>query len=63
MRCQCPAHLGPDADLVTRVGAGDPLAVRALVASKLPRLIALAARMLGDRDEAEDVAQEASVAA
>jgi len=53
----------PDADLVTRVGAGDPLAVRALVASKLPRLIALAARMLGDRDEAEDVAQEASVAA
>ncbi len=58
----------PDADLVTRVGAGDPLAVRALavralVASKLPRFIALAARMLGDRDEAEDVAQEASVAA
>lgn len=51
----------PDADLVTRVGAGDPLAVRALVANKLPRLIALAARMLGDHDEAADVAQEAFV--
>ncbi|WP_321915096.1 RNA polymerase sigma factor [Paraburkholderia sp. J11-2] len=51
----------PDADLVARVGARDPLAVRALVASKLPRLIALATRMLGDRSEAEDVAQEAFV--
>ncbi|MBV8260697.1 MAG: RNA polymerase sigma factor [Paraburkholderia sp.] len=51
----------PDADLVARVGARDPLAVRALVASKLPRLIALATRMLGDRNEAEDVAQEAFV--
>ncbi|SDE33631.1 RNA polymerase sigma factor [Paraburkholderia lycopersici] len=49
----------PDADLIARVGARDPLAVRALVASKLPRLVALAARMLGDRAEAEDVAQEA----
>ena len=48
----------PDADLIARVGARDPLAVRALVASKLPRLVALAARMLGDRAEAEDVAQE-----
>ncbi len=51
----------PDADLVARVGARDPLAVRALVASKLPRLIALATRMLGDRREAEDVAQEVFV--
>ncbi|WP_081771787.1 RNA polymerase sigma factor [Paraburkholderia nodosa] len=51
----------PDAELVARVGARDPLAVRALVASKLPRLIALATRMLGDHSEAEDVAQEAFV--
>jgi len=29
-----------------------------MVARKLPRLMALAARMLGDRSEAEDVAQE-----
>src|SRR5437879_6324297 len=30
-----------------------------MVARKLPRLLALAARMLGDRAEAEDVAQDA----
>ncbi|WP_368855020.1 sigma factor, partial [Klebsiella pneumoniae] len=30
-----------------------------MVTRKLPRLLALAARMLGDRNEAEDVAQEA----
>lgn len=51
----------PDAELVTRVGAGDPSAVRAFVARKLPRLLALATRMLGDRTEAEDVAQETFV--
>jgi RNA polymerase sigma-70 factor, ECF subfamily len=49
----------PDAELVARVGEADPAAVRALVARKLPRLLALATRMLGDRMEAEDVAQEA----
>ncbi|VWB05160.1 RNA polymerase sigma factor [Burkholderia metallica] len=48
----------PDAELVARVGARDASAVRALVARKLPRLLALATRMLGDRTEAEDVAQE-----
>ncbi|TCW75897.1 RNA polymerase sigma-70 factor [Burkholderia sp. SRS-46] len=51
----------PDAELVTRVGARDPSAVRALVARKLPRLLALATRLLGDRMEAEDVAQETFV--
>jgi len=51
----------PDAELVARVGAQDPVAVRTLVARKLPRLLALATRMLGDRMEAEDVAQEAFV--
>lgn len=48
----------PDAELVARVGARDSSAVRMLVARKLPRLLALATRMLGDRNEAEDVAQE-----
>lgn len=51
----------PDAELVARVGTQDPVAVRTLVARKLPRLLALATRMLGDRMEAEDVAQEAFV--
>ncbi|WP_404935529.1 RNA polymerase sigma factor [Paraburkholderia sp. DHOC27] len=51
----------PDAELVARVGAQDPAAVRTLVSRKLPRLLALATRMLGDRMEAEDVAQEAFV--
>ncbi|WP_312161671.1 RNA polymerase sigma factor [Phenylobacterium sp.] len=53
----------PDEELLTRVGEGDPAAVRALVARKLPRLLALAGRMLGDPSEAEDVAQETFVRA
>jgi RNA polymerase sigma-70 factor (ECF subfamily) len=48
----------PDEELVGRVGRGDPAAVQALVARKLPRMLALARRMLGDPVEAEDVAQE-----
>ena len=48
----------PDEDLVLRVGRGDQAAVQALVARKLPRMLALARRMLGDAVEAEDVAQE-----
>jgi RNA polymerase sigma-70 factor (ECF subfamily) len=51
----------PDADLIARVGRQDPVAVRLLVARKLPRLLSLATRILGDRMEAEDVAQEAFV--
>jgi RNA polymerase sigma factor (sigma-70 family) len=51
----------PDAALLARVARADPAAVRALVARKLPRLLALATRMLGDRMEAEDIAQEAFV--
>jgi RNA polymerase sigma-70 factor (ECF subfamily) len=47
-----------DEDLLARIGRRDPGAVRAMVARKLPRLLALASRMLGDRIEAEDVAQE-----
>ena len=49
----------PDEDLVRRVGQGDPAAIQAMVARKLPRMLALARRMLGDAVEAEDVAQEA----
>jgi RNA polymerase sigma-70 factor (ECF subfamily) len=48
----------PDFDLVVRAGRGDPAAAQALVARKLPRITGLAARMLGDPVEAEDVAQE-----
>lgn len=48
----------PDQELVSRVGRGDPAAVQALVARKLPRMVQLAHRMLGDAAEAEDVAQE-----
>ena len=51
----------PDAELLARVARQDPAAVRSLVARKLPRLLALATRMLGDRDEAADVAQDAFV--
>lgn len=49
----------PDEALLRRVAKGDPAAVQALVARKLPRIHALAIRMLGDPMEAEDVAQDA----
>lgn len=48
----------PDAELIERVARADPAAVQALVARKLPRMLALANRMLRDPAEAEDVAQE-----
>ena len=47
------AIIDPDEDLVRRVGQGDPAAAQALVARKLPRILALAQRMLGDAVEAE----------
>ncbi len=46
-----------------RVGQGDPAAIQTMVARKLPRMLALAQRMLGDPVEAEDVAQEAMLRA
>ncbi|MBX9801170.1 MAG: RNA polymerase sigma-70 factor, partial [Caulobacteraceae bacterium] len=53
----------PDEELVRRVGQGDPAAIQAMVARKLPRMLALAQRMLGDAAEAEDVAQDAMLRA
>ncbi len=53
----------PDEDLLRRVGQGDPAAIQAMIARKLPRVLALAQRMLGDPAEAEDVAQEAMLRA
>ncbi len=60
-RCRALSERDPDADLVARVGEHDAGAVRTLVARKLPRLLALATRLLGDRMEAEDIAQETFV--
>lgn len=48
----------PDEVLLQRIAIGDTAAVSTLVARKLPRLLSLARRMLGDPAEAEDVAQE-----
>ncbi|HEV7734390.1 MAG TPA: RNA polymerase sigma factor [Candidatus Binatia bacterium] len=47
-----------DDDLMARVAAGDAEAVRVVVGAHLSRITAFAARTLGDRTEAEDVAQE-----
>jgi RNA polymerase sigma-70 factor (ECF subfamily) len=49
----------PDEVLILGVARGDSAAMHALVARKLPRVSALAMRMLDDHAEAEDVAQEA----
>jgi len=48
----------PDEALLERVASGDKSAVREMVARKLPRVLSLANRLLGDRGDAEDVAQE-----
>lgn len=48
----------PDATLLERLSAGDPAAARLLVRAKLPRVLGLATRVLGDRGDAEEVAQE-----
>ncbi len=49
---------GTDDDLVRRIAAGDAHAAQEFVRQHLPRVSALAQRMLNDAHEAEDVAQE-----
>ena len=53
------AEQAPDAALLVAFANGDAAAGRALVEKLGPRLFAYAARVLGDRTEAEDVVQEA----
>ena len=48
-----------DADLLARYALGDAGAARLLTVRLTPRAFSQAVRMLGDRAEAEDVAQEA----
>ena len=48
-----------DDALMAAYAAGQPEAARLLIARHAPRAMALATRLLGDRAEAEDVAQEA----
>ena len=50
--------IDPDAALVRDAGAGKAQAAEALVRRHLPRMLALARRMLNDAVEAEDVAQD-----
>ncbi len=47
-----------DEDLLARIARNDGAAVREMVGRKLPRILAVAVRILGDRVEAEDIAQE-----
>lgn len=48
-----------DEDLLARIAENDARAVRGMVVRKLPRIVGLASRLLSDRAEAEDVAQDA----
>ena len=54
-----PEISDPDADLVAAWQAGDESAFETLVRSHQRRVFGLVLRMLGNRQEAEDVAQEA----
>ncbi len=49
----------PDEALLVLYANGDPDAARLLAHRLVPRLVGYAARMLSDRSEAEDIAQEA----
>jgi RNA polymerase sigma-70 factor (ECF subfamily) len=51
--------IDPDAELVARVGRGDRAAAQVLMRRHLPKLLALARRMLSDPIEAEDAVQDA----
>lgn len=50
---------GSDDDLMERVAAGDRDAFAALVERHLDRVVAIAGRIVGNRSDAEDIAQEA----
>jgi len=54
----CRLDAPSDDDLVAAVARGDEQACRLLMERHLPRMVALARRMLGNRADAEDVAQE-----
>lgn len=51
----------PDGDLVERILGGDELAFSEMVLKYRNRVMRVAARMLGNRDEAEDLAQDVFV--
>jgi RNA polymerase sigma-70 factor (ECF subfamily) len=51
--------IDPDSDLVARVGRGDRAAAQLLMARHLPKMLALARRMLSDTAEADDAVQDA----
>jgi RNA polymerase sigma-70 factor (ECF subfamily) len=51
--------IDPDAELVARVGRGDRAAAAQLMLRHLPKMLALARRMLSDSTEAEDAVQDA----
>lgn len=51
--------IDPDAELVARIGRGDRAAAQALMRRHLPKMLALARRVLVEPAEAEDVVQEA----
>jgi len=53
--------IDPDAELVARVGRGDRAAAQALMSRHLPKMLALARRMLSDPVEAEDAVQDAFI--
>ena len=57
-----PEVIDPDAELVARWKSGDPGAFELLVRRHERRVFGLVFRMLGNREEAEDVAQEAFLA-
>lgn len=57
-RGKCRLDAPSDDDLVVAVAKGDAASCRLLMERHLPRMVALARRMLGSQADAEDVAQE-----
>jgi RNA polymerase sigma-70 factor (ECF subfamily) len=56
-----PDAVYPEGDVITAAQGGDRAALDQLLAAARPRMVALALRVLGDVDEAEDAVQEAMV--